>query len=171
MELIEQLNLHPLVFLYDPSVAFLPSSPSHPAPAPDSRLSITSSRTLATLFTSPPTPLHPLLLSALSPATKKRLYLSCGLLPLYDFMTIEKKRTIWLGEKVVREGIKWASADWTWANKAREASYLLAGGVRKFAVVREGDREQMGEFRCLFLGWEDEADKGNRDDVEESLRA
>ena len=67
-----------------------------------------------------------------------------------DFMTIEKKRTIWLGEKVVKEGIKWASADWTWATKARESSALLAEVVRKFAGMREADRAELGESACFF---------------------
>lgn len=87
------------------------------------------------------------------------MYLSAGLLPLYDLHTTEKKKTIWLGEHVVKEGIKWPTHDRVWEAKAREASALLKEGVDKFADRDdEADRAEMGEWNGTGITSEGSAD-------------
>lgn len=69
----------------------------------------------------------------------KNLYLSASLLPLYPYLTLEKKKSTWIGEKIVREGIKGSTAENKWVTKAREATAVLAEGVRSLS-----DRVSMG---------------------------
>lgn len=47
------------------------------------------------------------------------------------------KRPIWLGEKIVKEGIKGTNADRIFSIKSRESSILLAGGVERFVRARK----------------------------------
>ncbi|GAA5865772.1 hypothetical protein JCM3774_003086 [Rhodotorula dairenensis] len=182
-ELIERLELHPLIFLYDhdksffsppapatsASVAPLPAQrEASPPPRPDSSVTVVAATILARLLrpASPPDPdlpaLHPLLqlsavpfpdstdahsapptyppsvpetstlpyLAHVYPSTLKRLFLSCGLLPLYDLVTIEKNKVIWVGEKVVRDGIKGPTVDIGFTKRAREAQESLRRLVR-----------------------------------------
>ncbi|KAM0792883.1 hypothetical protein ACM66B_002645 [Microbotryomycetes sp. NB124-2] len=153
MELIDRLRLHDLVFLYDPAEVDSFSDPGHPR-QPDVALAYTASRVLNSLLSADPAlpPLHSVLqlervparheagalpfpsdeaLHQVYPTTIKRLYLSCGLLPLYDLSAPDKKKVVWVGEKVVRDGIKWPTHDFVWVKKAREAVALLSEGVRR----------------------------------------
>ncbi|GAA5868232.1 hypothetical protein JCM8547_002286 [Rhodosporidiobolus lusitaniae] len=211
-ELIERLNLHPLVFLYDHSATFLTSPVSPPVspdpsasapeaapvpPLPDTSLCVTAATVLTSLLSSSSPAsssssslpaLHPLLalhvvplpppLSAISPPptypsftplpipspfsasspdalessiyppTLKRLFLSCGLLPLYPLLTIEKKGKApsWVGEKVVREGVKGPTVDIMFTKRCREAWEVLGGGsegaVRRFGSAESGEKEE-----------------------------
>lgn len=178
LELIDQLNLHPLVFLYDAhdvEAALDPSASPPPPPLP--HLSLQSAQIVSAFLNPPPSsslpPLHPLLrfsrvpidptlptsqqvyppsLTELYPHNVKRLYLACGLLPLHDLPAIDKKKTVWVGEKVVRDGIKWPTMDNVWAKKAQDASGLLSEGVQRFAAEgvteNEADRADMGALRA-----------------------
>ncbi|GAA5979755.1 hypothetical protein JCM10908_003032 [Rhodotorula pacifica] len=180
-ELIERLELHPLIFLYDHDKSFVsPPAPStsptvtplpaqreaSPPPPPDTTITVVAATILARLLrpsSDPEMPaLHPLLqlsavpfpesndahsapptyppsvpessalpyLSHVYPSTIKRLFLSCGLLPLYDLVTIEKNKVIWVGEKVVRDGIKGPTVDIGFTKRAREAQESLRRLVR-----------------------------------------
>jgi len=172
MELIDRLKLHPLIFLYDPAQVTSASDPSSPPAPPSYSTSLLASQVVSDLLHASASALHPLLqftvvpvpeasdvhlepypsttaLNEVYPTTIKRLYLSSGLLPLRDLEVVEKKKTVWIGEKVVRDGIKGPTADWVWVRKAREAQMLLSESVQKFAgegaVERESDRAEMGE--------------------------
>lgn len=185
-ELIERLELHPLIFLYDHDKSFLgqpaptttSSSPTtvaplpvqreaSPPPRPETSKAVVAATILARLLRPSSDPkdlpaLHPLLqlspvpfpdsndahsapptyppsapptsvlpyLSHVYPSTIKRLFLSCGLLPLYDLVTIEKNKVIWVGEKVVRDGIKGPTVDIGFTKRAREAQESLRRLVR-----------------------------------------
>lgn len=52
------------------------------------------------------------------------------MLPLYDLVTIEKNKVIWVGEKVVRDGIKGPTVDIGFTKRAREAQESLRRLVR-----------------------------------------
>ena len=181
MEIIHRLDLHPLIFLYDPTKATLApefvslfplpamSTSSDPAlshPEPDLNLSLRASSVIDQLLTSPlVSELHPLLQLSTVPTTSfaalahvqseiiKRLYTSAALLPLYPFTTLEKKKKIWLGEKVVAEGLKWKTSDKVFAGKARDGSDLLRTCVAKYwsGVEDEVDRLEIGEILFFFL--------------------
>lgn len=164
MELIDSLHLHDLIFLYEPAEVVAFDAPDLAAPAVDTRLSLTAATILTRLLhpSAGRPPLHSLLqlhvvappdsphaappfpasndLSAVFPATIRRLYLMCGLVPFHNLAAPDKKKMLWVGEKVVRDGIKWPTADVVWARKARDASVLLREGVERFG--REGAEEQ-----------------------------
>jgi tRNA nucleotidyltransferase (CCA-adding enzyme) len=166
MELIEKLHLHDLIFLFDREGAFpVDATPGSPYEPPDPSVSVRAAAVLSSLlhlpsspFTLPP--LHPLLtltvssvpatLTEISPTIIKRLYLSAGLLPLYDLCTREKKRIAWVGEKIVHDGVKWPTTDRGWVVKAREASGLLSEGVRTYGDSKRSatveDRAEIGTF-------------------------
>ncbi|CEQ39249.1 SPOSA6832_00742 [Sporobolomyces salmonicolor] len=138
-ELMERLRLHPLVFLYDHSTSFLSSSPSSPAPPPpDTSLAVTAATLLSSLLSRP-----------IYPHTLKRLYLSCGLLPLYDLSCNDKKKVIWVGERVVRDGIKGPTVDGVWVKKARDAAEVLGAAVSRLAgeesMQAEEDRVEIDQ--------------------------
>ncbi|BGP18979.1 hypothetical protein JCM10213_002601 [Rhodosporidiobolus nylandii] len=181
-ELIQRLNLHPLIFLYDHQATYpADGAPGDaPPPLPDTAVSVAAATILTQLLHPTPTsstlpPLHPILhlhsvplpaspassapptypsldfpsqfplssptsLSAVYPPTLKRLFLSCGLLPLYPLMTMEKNKHVWVGEKVVREGVKGPLVDIAFSKRARDASGVLGGAVRRFAGTEEGER-------------------------------
>lgn len=178
MELIDRLKLHPLIFLYNPAEVTSASDPSSEPSPPDYSTSLLASRVVDDLLHTPSSvsALHPLLrftvvphsasadaahdaypsataLHEVFPTTIKRFFLAAGLLPLRDLEVIEKKKTVWVGEKVVKDGIKGPTADWVWVRKAREAHLLLSAGVQKLAgegaVEGEGDRAELGE--CLTM--------------------
>lgn len=132
--------LHPLLRLISVSPPPLPphsTLPPYPEPTP-----------LAS--TPPPSPSSPPLAS-IYPHTLKRLYLSCGLLPLYDLSTVDKKKTMWIGEKVVRDGIKGPTIDSTWCRKLREGWLVLSERVRGFeAKSDKQDRVEIGELSFLL---------------------
>lgn len=181
-ELIDNLELHPLIFLYEHDKCFpmpaasnsptaspslsSPEPSASPAPAPDTSISVIAASLLTHLLnpsTSSLPTLHPLLqlravplpdttnahsapptyppvspspstaplLTLVYPPTLKRLYLSCGVLPLYDLATREKNKVVWVGEKVVREGVKGPSVDVGFVKRVREASEVLRGLVRQ----------------------------------------
>ncbi|BGP22195.1 tRNA nucleotidyltransferase [Rhodotorula toruloides] len=180
-ELIERLELHPLIFLYEHDKCFpMPSQPSSstaspslsspdpsasPAPESDTFISVVAAAILTQLLgpsassfpvlhpllqlqsvplpdstnahSAPPTypPVSPSstipLLTLVYPPTLKRLYLSCGLLPLYDLATREKSKIVWVGEKVVREGVKGPSVDVGFVKRVREGAEVLRGLVRE----------------------------------------
>ncbi|GAA5824217.1 hypothetical protein JCM10212_002912 [Sporobolomyces blumeae] len=73
-------------------------------------------------------------LSEIFPHTLKRLYLSCGLLPLYDFSSVDKRKVVWVGEKVVRDGIKGPTVDVTWTKRARDGAKVVSDLVRATMV-------------------------------------
>ncbi len=160
LELIDQLNLHDLVFLYNKDEIH-PSTGTQqdgPGPEPDTNLTLRAAKILNTLLSpvQPSAPaLPPRLVTALAaindadPAAYhtvvKRLYLATALLPLYQLNAPDKKKVAWVGEKVVRDGIKRSNPDTKWEVKAREASALLAEGVHKFAHrTDEADRAEIG---------------------------
>lgn len=209
-ELIESLELHPLIFLYEHDKCFpMPSTPSSPtaspslsspdpsaspAPDPDTSISVIAASLLTQLLnpsTASLPALHPLLqlhsvplpdttnahsapptyppvspspsiplLTLVYPPTLKRLYLSCGLLPLYDLGTQEKSKLVWVGEKVVRDGVKGPSVDVGFVKRVREASQVLRRLVREVSGMREGVDERMvdeaeeratiGAFLCML---------------------
>ncbi|BGP29396.1 CCA tRNA nucleotidyltransferase, mitochondrial [Rhodotorula toruloides] len=202
-ELIESLELHPLIFLYEHDKCFpMPSAPSSPtaspslsspdlsaspAPEPDTSISVIAASLLTQLLepsVSSLPDLHPLLqlrsvplpdttnahcapptyppvspspsiplLTLVYPPTLKRLYLSCGLLPLYDLATQEKSKLVWVGEKVVREGVKGPSVDVGFVKRVREGSEVLRGLVREVSGMSEGADERMvdeGEQRATI---------------------
>lgn len=163
MELIDDLKLHPLIFLS--TAAAFNVDPSLPLPTPETSLSVSAARILTDALSLPPGQefsvlrpflplLHPLLSftrSALSPASPtpshpshtttllsrantRRLFLSAGLLPLYSHCTLEKAKPTWLGGHVVMDGIKGTGADKKWTDNARRASESLARGVRQFGA-------------------------------------
>ncbi|GAA5998018.1 tRNA adenylyltransferase [Rhodotorula paludigena] len=197
-ELIERLELHPLIFLYEHDKVFaapsspslgpsasptLPSDPSRssPPPEPDTALSVTAALILTQLLSpasSSPSSLpalHPLLqlhatplpdspasvapptyppvspspsiplCACVYPPTLKRLYLSCGLLPLYGLLAPDGKqgsgKVVWVGEKVVREGVKGPTVDIGFVKRAREASALLRPVVRSVVAAADGAGE------------------------------
>ncbi|BGP00885.1 hypothetical protein RTG_01135 [Rhodotorula toruloides ATCC 204091] len=192
-ELIESLELHPLIFLYEHDKCFpMPSTPSSPtaspslsssdpsaspAPEPHTSISVVAASLLTQLLnpsSSSLPALHPLLqlhsvplpdttnahsapptyppvspspstpfLTLVYPPTVKRLYLSCGLLPLYYLGTREKSKLVWVGEKVVREGVKGPSVDVGFVKRVREASEVLRGLVREVSGRSEGTEERM----------------------------
>lgn len=163
LELIDSLGLHELVFLYNRQETFPASGSSSdaPAPAPDTSSTMIAARILASLLDPAPTTpaLHPHLRAALTPppadsnatspsahaTTVKRLYLATALLPLYSLAAPDKKKVVWLGEKVVRDGVKWSNHDVDWQRKAREASALLSAGVHRYAMgTDESDCAEMG---------------------------
>lgn len=128
--------LHPLLRLLCvsppplPPHSTLPPYPE-PIPLPTSVTPSDSTPPLATIY----------------PHTLKRLYLSCGLLPLYGLNTAEKKKPIWIGEKVVRDGIKGPTIDSTWCRKLREGWLVLSERVRGFQEKSEReDRVEIGTF-------------------------
>ncbi|BGP53484.1 CCA tRNA nucleotidyltransferase, mitochondrial [Rhodotorula sphaerocarpa] len=191
-ELIERLELHPLIFLYEhdkcfygppslfpsPTASPLPADRStSPPPLPDTTVAVTAATILVRLLREPSSdsdlpPLHPLLhlhavpfpestdahsapptypasspatsdlpyLAHVFPSTLKRLFLCCGLLPLYDFVTVEKNKVIWVGEKVVRDGIKGPTVDIGFAKRAREGQDIL----RRLVKSVEGEGEVAG---------------------------
>lgn len=98
-----------------------------PVPFPDSNDAHSAPPTYPP--SAPPTSVLPYL-SHVYPSTIKRLFLSCGLLPLYDLVTIEKNKVIWVGEKVVRDGIKGPTVDIGFTKRAREAQESLRRLVR-----------------------------------------
>ncbi|GAA5885170.1 hypothetical protein JCM6882_007259 [Rhodosporidiobolus microsporus] len=181
-ELIEHLNLHPLIFLYDHASTYPSSgSPSDPPPPlPDTTLAVSAASILTSLLSpsasasapalhpflqltltplpslpassAPPTypslldPSHPL--TSIYPSTLKRLFLSCGLVPLYGLSAVEKKKTIWVGEKVVRDGVKGPVVDAVFTKRAREAAEMVSAAVQRFAGEEsmrdeENDRAEM----------------------------
>ncbi|GAA6006182.1 hypothetical protein JCM10207_000553 [Rhodosporidiobolus poonsookiae] len=190
-ELIDQLHLHPLIFLYDHGATFPAAGTTSdpPPPLPDTSLSVCAATLLARLLSpaasapeSDLPPLHPLLhlssvplppssassppptypslddpslyppsaplsLAAVYPPTLKRLFLSAGLLPLYPLATSEKKKVVWVGERVVREGIKGPSVDIAWTKRAREAVGLVSEAVRRYVGVGEGEEAMEDEER------------------------
>lgn len=176
MELIDRLGLHDLIFLYEPTEVSSFSSNDHEPVAPARHQTLIAARILTQLLRPGEEGqelLHPLLqlhvepmpvlaaqqpvspfpsttdVQRVYPVTIKRLYLACSLLPLQDLAAPDKKKVVWVGEKVVRDGIKWPSADVVWARKARDASLLLRQGVEVFG--QEGrtqsprDRVELGE--------------------------
>ncbi|KAK4056333.1 CCA tRNA nucleotidyltransferase, mitochondrial [Microbotryomycetes sp. JL221] len=175
MELIDRLGLHDLVFLFESSEIDSFSNPGHPR-MPQTGLAYQAAQVLASLLYPGPgsSALHPALqlkrvpvqlesvtippypsetaINEVWPVTIKRLYTSCGLLPLYDLSCTEKKKVIWVGEKVVREGIKWPTHDIVWAKKAREATTLLSEAVRRSGGGLHEDslseRGQIGRCSC-----------------------
>ena len=106
-----------------------------PVPFPDSNDAHSAPPTYPA--SAPPTSVLPYL-SHVYPSTIKRLFLSCGLLPLYDLVTIEKNKVIWVGEKVVREGIKGPTVDIGFTKRAREAQESLRRLVRSTEEEGEG---------------------------------
>ncbi|GAA5907326.1 hypothetical protein JCM8208_007155 [Rhodotorula glutinis] len=211
-QLIERLELHPLIFLYEhdkvfaapaplshssatppsaaaPSPAVVVPDPSEPAPPePDTSLSVAAAAILTQLLSpslnatspSPLPPLHPFLqliavplpdpaptsappvyplaspspstaplVSCVYPGTVKRLFLSCGLLPLYALATLDKGKVVWVGEKVVRDGVKGPTVDIAFTKRAREAMGGLRGAVRELAgEVGRGTTLEEGELRA-----------------------
>ena len=170
MELIDRLQLHSLIFLYDPQGVTSISHPGSPPASPDPSSSLLAAQVVSDLLHESQPHLHPLLqfsvvppptdpsvslypsstdLNKVYPVTIKRFYLASGLLPLRDLELVEKKKTFWIGEKVVKEGIKGPTSDWVWVRKAREAHLLLSAGVEKLAGVgvepEEADRAELGE--------------------------
>lgn len=175
MEIIHRLDLHPLIFLYDPTKAtiapdfislFPPptmSSSTDPAsshPEPDLSLSLRASNVIDQLLSHPLlSELHPVLqlsttistttptLAQVQSETIKRLYTSAALLPLYPLATLEKKKKMWLGEKVVADGLKWKTSDKVFAGKARDGTGLLRACVAQYGsgVEEEKDRLDIGE--------------------------
>ena len=160
LELIDKLNLHDLIFLYDGNKVYPSTGDSSdgPGPEPDTSLTLRAAKILNKLL-SPVQPSAPALpprlvtaLAAINDAdptayqtTVKRLYLATALLPLYQLNAADKKKVIWLGEKVVHEGIKWSNTDTRWEVKAREAGVSLAEGVHKYANRGdEADRAEIG---------------------------
>lgn len=138
MELIHDLDLHPLVFLYDHATL----TPESAAPQ-SVDLSLQASRTLSRLLASPDETLARLGMTArASTDDKKRLFLCAALLPLNDVLVQEKKRELWVGETIVREGIKWPNAERIFATRARTAAPVLRGAVRDFASVTSLTGEQ-----------------------------
>ncbi|GAA5952700.1 hypothetical protein JCM21900_000407 [Sporobolomyces salmonicolor] len=124
--------LHPLLQLSVVSPPPLPphsSLPPYPDPSPG-----------------PSSPSPPL--ASIYPHTLKRLYLSCGLLPLYDLSCNDKKKVIWVGERVVRDGIKGPTVDGVWVKKARDAAEVLGAAVSRLAgeesMQAEEDRVEIG---------------------------
>ncbi|GAA5829155.1 hypothetical protein JCM11251_004143 [Rhodosporidiobolus azoricus] len=185
--LIERLNLHTLIFLYDHSTSYpADGTLDDPPPAlPDTRLSVSAASILSTLLhpssTSPLPSLHPLLqltttplpplppssapptypslhdpasfpITSVYPLTLKRLFLSCGLLPLYSLYTIEKKKTLWVGEKVVKDGVKGPVVDAVFTKRARDGALLLSGAVEKYGAegVMEHEEEDRAEIGLLL---------------------
>ncbi|GAA5847313.1 hypothetical protein JCM3766R1_003946 [Sporobolomyces carnicolor] len=120
-------RLHPILKLH--TVSPPPLAPhSALAPYPEPVPVVSSSSTTG----APPLP-HPF--ATIYPHTLKRLYVSCGLLPLYDLATTDKKKTIWLGEKVVRDGIKGPTIDAATCKKFREAWQILHRAVDETVVA------------------------------------
>ncbi|GAA6047725.1 hypothetical protein JCM3770_001746 [Rhodotorula araucariae] len=196
-ELIERLELHPLIFLYEHdkvfaappaspllgsvSVSTLPDPRATPPPEPDTAISVTAAAVLTALLQpavdSTLPALHPLLQlvsvplpdpapanghapppyppsspspstpleARVYPGTLKRLYLSCGLLPLYTLLTTDKGKALWVGEKVVREGVKGPTVDITFTRRVRDAQQVLRGAVRAFTGAEEGARDEGDE--------------------------
>lgn len=107
-----------------------------PVPFPDSNDAHSAPPTYPP--SAPPTSVLPYL-SHVYPSTIKRLFLSCGLLPLYDLVTIEKNKVIWVGEKVVRDGIKGPTVDIGFTKRAREAQKSLRRLVRSLTEEEEGE--------------------------------
>jgi len=153
--------MHDLVFLYDNKQVFSSNGTpdAGPGPEPDTSLTVRAARILSSLLNLP-SPTSPVLppriatafatLAEADPATYhttiKRLYLATALLPLYNLSAPDKKKVVWVGEKVVLEGIKLSTVDRAWELKAREASRLLAEGVRKYANrADEADRAAIGQ--------------------------
>ncbi|BGP37431.1 CCA tRNA nucleotidyltransferase, mitochondrial [Rhodotorula kratochvilovae] len=177
-ELIERLELHPLIFLYEHDKVFAAASPSlspaaspdlraSPPPEPDTALSVSAAAVLTSLLQPSPSStlpaLHPLLqlvsvplpdplpshsappyppaspspttrlAACVYPGTLKRLFLSCGLLPLYGLYAAEKGKPAWVGEKVVREGVKGPTVDIAFTKRVREAQEVLRRAVSEFA--------------------------------------
>ncbi|GAA6041291.1 hypothetical protein JCM8097_001319 [Rhodosporidiobolus ruineniae] len=126
----EDLALHPLLRLTPVPLPAGHSSATHPPP-------LYPSIDAPSLYPPLPGSAH---LAQIYPPTLKRLYLSCGLLPLYSLMAMEKKKPVWVGEKVVREGVKGPGVDVVWCKRAREAVGVLRGAVRRFVGV-EGEGE------------------------------
>lgn len=119
--------LHPLLQLH---VTPLPDSPASAAPP-----------TYPPVSPSPSIPLC----ACVYPPTLKRLYLSCGLLPLYGLLAPDGKqgsgKVVWVGEKVVREGVKGPTVDIGFVKRAREASALLRPVVRSVLGAAGGAGE------------------------------
>lgn len=163
MQIIFRLNLHPLIFLYDPSETFYSNQvgPSSTIPpTPDISDSIKScdiiSHLLSTSSTTTTTQtqttlhlkqhLHPLLQFKIldSPSSEelreinseivKRFYLSAAVLPFHDLSIIEKKKPLWLGEKIIKDGLKFKTSDKVWAAKAKESCSLLSEAVKRFGI-------------------------------------
>lgn len=149
-------RLHPILKLH--TVSPPPLAPhSALAPYPEPVPVVSSSST-----TGAPPPPHPF--ATIYPHTLKRLYVSCGLLPLYDLATTDKKKTIWLGEKVVRDGIKGPTIDAATCKKFREAWQILHRAVDETVVAAraapatepeqlvrdEIDRVRLGEIPPSF---------------------
>lgn len=114
-------ELHPLLQLS--AVPFPESNDAHSAP-PTYPPSVPETSSLPYL-------------SHVYPSTIKRLFLSCGLLPLYDLVTIEKNKVIWVGEKVVRDGIKGPTVDIGFTKRARDAQEILRKLVKSVEGVAE----------------------------------
>lgn len=163
LELIDQLNMHDLIFLYDKNDVYPTNgSPEDgPGPEPDTSLTLRAAKILDSLL-SPVQPnsaaLPPRIVTALAALADadpagyhvmlRRLYIATALLPLYHLSAPDKKKVVWLGEKVTRDGIKGTNPDQLFELKAKEASSLLAEGVRKFAYrTDEADRAEIGEQR------------------------
>lgn len=130
--------LHPLLQLHVVAPPPLPphsAVPPYPEPIP---------------LTSTPSPSSPSL-ALIYPHTSKRLYLSCGLLPLYDLSITDKKKVMWVGEKVVRDGIKGPTIDMNWCRKLREGWEVLSGKVGEFEEKRIG-QEKNDERDRVELG-------------------
>lgn len=168
--LIDALNLHPLIFLYEPA-DIVPAGQE----APNLSLAVVAARVLNSLLPSSQSPsllppLHPFLTFTVSETTVldrtsstvthlslesevRKFYLSASLLPLYGLTTTEgkAKKPIWLGDKVVKDGIKGANYDRSWCSKAHESCTALAEGVRRFAVEGEKDRVEIGQSLSLVL--------------------
>ncbi|GAA6024828.1 hypothetical protein JCM11491_005667 [Sporobolomyces phaffii] len=110
-------ELHPLLQLHvvsPPPLAPHSTLPPYPEPVP------------LTAAPSSSSPRRPPPLATIYPHTLKRLYLSCGLLPLYALSTTDKKKVVWVGEKIVRDGIKGPTIDATWSKKLRDAWELVS---------------------------------------------
>lgn len=161
LELIDRLNMHDLVFLYDKNEVYpVTGTPEDgPGPEPDTSLTLRAANILHSLLSpvqSSTTTLPPRIVTALAALadadptayhnTVRRLYIATALLPLYQLQVPDKKKVIWLGEKVTRDGIKGTNPDQVWEVKAREASGLLSEGVHKFAHrTEEEDRAEIGK--------------------------
>jgi hypothetical protein len=174
IKLIEELNLYSLIFLYEPADVI----PVH-QPVPDPSISVTAAIILHFLITPAPSRpiLHPFItftttsndppkailgttpLLLYNSTSLRRMYLTAALLPVFHLQSIEKKRPIWLGEKLIREGIKGANMDRIWVGRAREASHLIKVAVKEYG--REGrmkieeDRAELGSFTPLVASLED----------------
>jgi tRNA nucleotidyltransferase (CCA-adding enzyme) len=109
IRLLDELSLFPLVFLIPPAIAStISSQPSSPSLAlAAASILQTFLRPDTALFPHPP--IHPLILSGLSPSTSvvSRLYMACALTPYRGITYVDEKGKLHPAvEAVIREGLK-----------------------------------------------------------------